>query len=333
VQLGSAPNEAVLTALLSAENQSALAGLLPAGGSAGAAVAPPVSADSGTADTLNLPKIRYEENPWTKNTALFAQMYKAIPSPSREMTNYYNSANVGNMSDTYITTVRKFIELDKRILRNATEGGVVIPSKLQASGGALYKFLIPYAYNPELQLLGGNYEEPASPAKYLKCYDLQAEEAAVIRYFNVERKYSDLGVTNKDVAAKVQAAICASAGYYVGTGAGIVNGVDACSCKGCCIPVSYKPKDGSIPVAKKVAGIQPDSAEILSKVDNCVHMSRSFKINRTGPVIQKTPTCGTEEFVNLPENYGLAAGGMELRDKIATAKGERFFGGAQTFFA
>ena len=334
VQLGSAPSAVVFTALLTAENQSALAGLLPATGSVGtAAAAPGATAGGDSADLLNLPKIRYEENPWTKNADLFKQMYKAIPSPSREMTAFYNSANVGNMSDTYITTLRKFIELDKRILRNATEGGVVIPSKLRTSGGAVYKFQIPYAYNPELQLLGGNYEEAASPAKYLKCYDLQAEEAAVLRYFNVERKYSDLGVTNKDIVAKVRAAICASAGYYVEAGTGILNGVDACKCTGCCIPVNYKPRDGSAPVAKKLAGLQPDSAEILGKVDNCVHMSRSFKINRTGPVIQKTPTCGAEEFVNLPENYGLAAGGMELRDKIATAKGERFFGGAQTFFA
>jgi hypothetical protein len=312
--------------MLTADSQNALEGQLASaaasaiGAATGSATA---SAETQqTAANLQLPPLRYVENGWLKNSDLFKQMYDSLAAPTTAITNYFRSANIRNTNNTFVTTLNKFVELDKRILRAAGTTGQ--PPKTRS--GNAYRFLIPNAYNPTLQLLGDNYEEPAVPAKYMKCYDLSAQESALVNYFKRGRgSVENPGVSSEALASKVQGAICASYGYY---SAATAEGL--CNCTGCCIPVNYKPRAGvmaGMAAPGRLAAAADDaSAEILSKVDNCVHISQPFQIRRTGPVIKMAPTCveglETEEgFMDLPANYGLTRGHSSLRDAFTDAKG------------
>ncbi len=322
-------DERLFEAMIAADSQNALDGLLSAaaiaaGGAAGSASggAAAGAAQAGPAN-LNLPPLRFIDDAWIKNAELFKQMYDSLKDRTETIKNYYKSANIPNMSNTYVTTLNKFVELDKRILRAAGAG---LPPKTK-TGGA-YRFLIPNAYDPALQMLGDNYEEPAVPAKYMKCYDLSQQEQALVNYFKRGRGgIENPGQSAEALASKVQAAICASYGYYTSTTA-----EGACNCNGCCIPVNYKPRDGrmagpSRAANRAAAAADETSAEILSKVDNCLHISQPFQIRRTGPVIKMAPTCTgagleTEEgFMELPANYGLTRGQAGLRDAFTEAKG------------
>ncbi len=309
-----ADSQAKLDADLSAE-AAAAAGRQGASASAAAPAA---------AANLQLPPLRYVEDGWIKNAALFKQMYESLKDPAAAVTSYFKGTNIANTTNTYISTLAKFVEFDKRALR----GGVRSKTKT----GTPYKFLIPNAYDPALQLFDDNYEPPTIPAKYMKCYDLTAQESAIVNYFRRGRAVENVGVSAEEMARKVQAAICSSYGYYTGTTA---EGI--CNCSGCCIPVGYKPRDGRMGVpgrSRQRAAADEVSAEILSKVDNCVHISQPFQIKRTGPVIKLAPTCGggvsglhTEEgFVELPTNYGLTHEFLAARDKFAAAKGARIGG-------
>ena len=277
------------------------------------------SGPAGTSANLQLPPLRYIEDGWIKNGDLFKQMYTSLKDPVASITNYYKSTNIANTNNSYINTLTKFVELDKRILKAA---GVLQP---KTKAGTSYKFLIPNSYDPALQLLGDNYEEPEQPAKFMKCYDLSQQEASLVNYFKRGRSVENPGVSAEELANKVQAAICASYGYYTSSTA-----EGACNCNGCCIPVNYKPRDGRMaaPRANRLAAIADDAtAEILSKVDNCVHISQPFQLKRTGPIIKMAPTCDkvglqTEEgFMELPANYGLTLAQAAIRDKFSTVKG------------
>ncbi len=320
-------DERLFEAMIAADSQNTLDGLLSAAAIAAGAAAGSASASAGAAQAgpanLNLPPLRFVEDAWIKNSELFKQMYDSLKDRTETIKNYYKSANISNMSNTYVTTLNKFVELDKRILRAAGAG---LPPKTKS--GTAYRFLIPNAYDPALQILGDNYEEPAQPAKYMKCYDLSQQEQALVNYFKRGRGgIENPGQSAEVLASKVQAAICSSYGYYTSTTA-----EGACNCNGCCIPVNYKPRDGrmagpSRTANRAAAAADETSAEILSKVDNCLHISQPFQIRRTGPVIKMAPTCTgagleTEEgFMELPTNYGLTRGQAGLRDAFTEAKG------------
>jgi hypothetical protein len=315
--------------MVTADSQNKLDGDLSAAAAAAVgAVAGSASAaaPAGTAANLQLPPLRYVEDAWIKNAALFKQMFDTIKTPARTIANYFNGTNIANTNNTYVNTLQKFVELDRRILRAAGPTG-----RPQAG----YKFLIPNAYDPALQLFDDNYEPPAEPAKHMKCYDLTAQENSLVNYFRRGRgNVENPGVSPEQLASKVQAAICASYGYYT---AATAEGV--CNCTGCCIPVAYKPRDGraAAPASRRGAAAAADEAseEILSKVDNCVHIAQPFQILRPGPIIRLAPTCGggaaglqTEEgfvgqseIVQMPANYGLTRGFSDIRNLVAATKG------------
>ena len=317
--------------MLAADSQNKLDGDLSAVAAAAAGrqgASASAALPAGAAANLQLPPLRYVEDGWIKNAALFKQMYESLKDPVATITNYFKSSNIANTTNTFVSTLTKFVELDRRILKGRSAGG-----QLKTKSGAAYKFLIPNAYDPSLQLFDDNYEPPTLPAKHMKCYDLTAQESALVNYFRRGRGgVENAGVSAEELANKVQAAICASYGYYT---AATAEGV--CNCNGCCIPVSYKPRDGRLGVpgrSRQRAAADEASAEILSKVDNCVHISQPFKIVRPGPLITLAPTCGgggqglqTEEgFVELPANYGLTRGFLEARDQFAETKGSRIGG-------
>ncbi len=313
--------------MLAADSQAKLEGDLSAVAAAAAGrqgASASAAAPAGTAANLQLPPLRFVEDGWIKNSALFKQMYESLKDPAATLTSYFKGTNIANTTNTYVTTLAKFVEFDKRVLK----GG----ARPKTKTGAPYKFLIPNAYDPALQLFDDNYEPPTIPGKYMKCYDLTAQESALVNYFRRGRAVENPGVSAEELARKVQAAICSSYGYYTSTTA---EGI--CNCSGCCIPVGYKPRDGRMGVpgrSRQRAAADEVSAEILSKVDNCVHIAQPFKIVRPGPIIKLAPTCGggatglqTEEgFVELPDNYGLTHGFSEVRDQFATAKGARIGG-------
>jgi hypothetical protein len=325
--------------MLAADSQNKLDGDLSAAAAAvvGAGSASAAAA-AGTAANLQLPPLRYVEDAWIKNAALFKQMFEAVKNPARTITNYFNGTNIANTNNTYVNTLQKFVELDRRILKGTRPAG--------------YKFLIPNAYDPALQLFDDNYEPPADPAKHMKCYDLTAQESSLVNYFRRGRgNVENPGVSAEQLASKVQAAICASYGYYT---AATAEGV--CNCTGCCIPVAYKPRDGraaaAAPASRRGAAAADEATEeILSKVDNCVHIAQPFQIKRPCPIIRLAPTCGggaaglqTEEgfvgvpsaaspiligqseLVQMPTNYGLTHGFSEVRNLVAATKGVRIGG-------
>ena len=332
-------NDAKLFELMvAADSQNKLDGDLSAAAAAavGAVAGSASAATAGTSANLQLPALRYVEDAWIKNAALFKQMYESVKSPTRTITNYYSGTNIANTNNTYVNTLQKFVELDRRILKAAGPAG-------RPSAG--YKFLIPNAYDPALQLFDDNYEPPANPAKHMKCYDLTAQETSLVNYFRRGRgDVENPGVSAEQLASKVQAAICASYGYYTAATA-----EGACNCTGCCIPVAYKPRDGraAAPASRRMAAAADEaSEEILSKVDNCVHISHPFQIKRPGPIIQLAPTCGggtaglqtgegfigmqpaaspiligQSETVQLPANYGLTRGQSDIRNLVAATKG------------
>lgn len=294
------------------------------------------SASASRSANLQLPLQTYIADAWLANKALFDEMAKSASSSAATAYATAAATSVGTTSDTYINTLRKFIELDKRIIGS---------DPLKAPNKS-FKFKVPNAYDPSLQSLAGDYETPADPgtAVDFKCYSFKQDEVDAISYFS-KRTVENATMTNKEIADQVRKNICASYGYYSSSAVGDVG----CNCNGCCIPIAYKAKQSGLGIGgqtqQALANTTSDSLEILSKVDNCVRIAQPFQIKRTGPVFRKTPTCGMETnegFISLPANYGLMNSvplsqaiildrlqAAEVHEQLAAhraAKGRRFFG-------
>ena len=277
------------------------------------------SASASRSANLQLPLQTYIADAWLANKTLFDEMAASATSLAAKSYATAAATSVGTTSDTYINTLRKFIELDKRIIGS---------DPLKAPGTS-YKFKVPNAYDPSLQSLAGDYETPADPgtAVDFKCYSFKQDEVDAISYFS-KRTVENATMTNKEIAAQVRKNICASYGYYSNSEVGDVG----CNCNGCCIPIAYKAKQSGLGIGGQVQQAllgSGDSLEILSKVDNCVRIAQPFQIKRTGPVFRKTPTCGMETnegFISLPANYGLMNSVHEQLAAHRAAKGQRFFG-------
>ena len=331
-QLAGEPSADSLRLLLNANSQAALnksvresatgrsadSGSVP--GTAGAPAS--ASASAVNRQILQLPLQTYIADGWLANKTLFDEMASSTSSTSAK--NYANAAGVANSSDNYITTLRKFIELDKRILASGTAG-----VQLKAPNGKPYKFKVPNAYDPTLQSQSGEYETPADSGTAIdfKCYTLKQEEVDAIAYFS-RRNYESADMPNKEIADKIRKNICASYGYYSASETMDVG----CNCNGCCIPIAYKAKQSGLGLGGQVQqalDYSSDSLELLKMTDKCVHVAQPFQLKRTGPVFRKTPTCGMETregFIALPDNYGLMNNAVQLRAERPLFKGQRFFG-------
>ena len=278
------------------------------------------------AGSLQLPPLNYLPDARQKNKQLFDAMYRGIQTPSAALTSFYRNTSITSVADDYVTTVAKFIQLDKYILNGAMVGDVVDTGRLVGADGQPYKFQVPHPYNPAVSGAAADKESAADPlesAVDLKSYDLQDSEAAILTYFKSVRKYELSTMTNAQIADKLRESICASSGYYTNTN------LSKCKCTtGCCIPVAYKAKSSCLAadsVKVQSVGLSAESQEMLDKVDNCVHLQSRFQIRRAAPVFQvgTTPTCieTREGFIDLPANYGGALGGASIRRQAQELKG------------
>ncbi len=332
-QLVGEPSADLLVPLLKANSQSELNKMIKEsadGGSASNPGARPGSASASAAPVnrqiLQLPLQTYVADGWLANKSLFDEM--AASATSSAAKSYASAAGITNTNDTYINTVRKFIELDKRILAGGAAG-----VQLKAQNGKPYKFKVPNAYEPSLQSFSGDYETPADPGTAIdfKCYTLKQEEVDAISYFS-RRNYESADMPNKEIADTIRKNICASYGYYSKAAAGDVG----CNCSGCCIPIAYKAKQSGLGLGGQVQqalDYTSDSLELLGKTDKCVHVAQPFQIKRTGPIFRKTPTCGMETregFITLPENYGLMSTAIEQMIANTAQRANRFFGATGT---
>ena len=331
---GSEPSADLLKPLLKANSQAELTKLIKESADGGRSATPGTSPGSASASAsgtttapvnrqiLQLPLQTYITDGWMANKSLFDEM--AASSTLTAAKSYASAAGISNTSDTYINTVRKFIELDKRIIAGGAAG-----AQLKAPNGSPYKFRVPNAYDPSLQSFSGGYETPADQgtAVDFKCYALKQDEVDAISYFS-RRNYESGDMPNKEIADTIRKNICASYGYYSSSAVGDIG----CNCNGCCIPIAYKAKESGLGLGGQVQqalDYTSDSLELLGKTDKCVHLAQPFQIKRRGPVFRKTPTCGMETregFIALPENYGLMNAAIKQQVARTARKGDRFFG-------
>jgi hypothetical protein len=291
------PSEAMFLYMLNAGSQEKLDGAFAAEEAAAAAAAAGGEKAPTAPGKLQLQPLRYQKNPQSLNQQLFDRMYRAVKAPSAALINYYKSTRIGGRED-YLTTVVKFIQLDKHILASAMLEGVLRIDALRNSAGTAYRFEIPFAYDPTVvapanaAAAGGQQKEsPAEPLESaidLKCYTLQGLEADVRTYFLTVRTYNTPAMSNAAIATKLQENICASAGYYSSSN------LDSCKCTGCCIPVSYKAQSSGLVSADRVAiagaGLSAESLALIGNTDGCVRIPVPFKLNKGCAKFKEAPT-------------------------------------------
>lgn len=338
------PSEAMFLYMLNAGSQERLDAAFAAEEAAAAAAAAAGGEQAPAAPgKLQLQPLRYQRNPQSLNQQLFERMYRAVKAPSAALANYYRSTRIGGRED-YLTTVVKFIQLDKYILASAMLEGVLRIDALRNSAGATYRFEIPFAYDPAVVApatagSGQQKESPAEPLESaidLKCYTLQGLEADVRTYFLTVRAYNTPAMTNSAIATKLQENICASAGYYSSSN------LDSCKCTGCCIPVSYKAQSSGLVSADRVAiagaGLSAESLALIGDTDGCVRIPVPFKLKKGCAKFKEAPTCDPalsravhgsgdrevseeEGFVDLLERNKDAVAKLKLRNFYQAQKG------------
>lgn len=279
-------SDRLFTLLLEATSQGSLNTAIdelvatPVASSSSMAVAPMVSSSEAlpkagagaNREVLDLPELTYYEDAWFRNRALFAKMYGSVGQPSDEVKRYYQGAGAGAEGQTYELTALKFLELDRLILKGVTVNGVVNVARLQG-----YKLEVPYPYDPAMYDILNTMEEPSRDPVGLKCYSLTETQGKIIGYF-ARRPYENLAETNLQLMGQFRANLCASYGYYS------KDGVEACKCEGCCIPVNYKTtygaRTGGVRSSAVVAEAEAKKELGSGDTGGCIYTSRAYRLKK-----------------------------------------------------